>query len=132
MELLRTLIGATKWKTASQLLMLLRGLRRELYSAGGFREPAIGNVVRRVMCEVRDEVLVMPTPVDSSHFYSNNNNKINNNNAEEDDELKELGSRFASKVSFKDGTRTPNTTASSTSSGGGRNLSLSTVNMHTI
>jgi len=36
--------------------MLLKGLGRELHSAGGFREPAIGNVVRRIMCAVRDEV----------------------------------------------------------------------------
>lgn len=58
-ELLRNLIGNTRWKTPAQLLMLLRGLGRELYSAGGFREPAIGNVVRRVMCAVRDEVVAM-------------------------------------------------------------------------
>jgi translation initiation factor eIF-2B subunit beta len=37
-------------------MVLLRGVGRELHAAGGFREPAIGNVVRRIMCAVRDEV----------------------------------------------------------------------------
>jgi len=55
-ELLRNLIGSTKWKDAAQLMNLLRGLGNELHTAGGFREPAIGNVVRRIMCAVRDEV----------------------------------------------------------------------------
>ena len=57
LELLRTIIGATRWKTGAQLMALLRGLGRELQAAGGYREPAIGNVVRRVMCAVRDEVM---------------------------------------------------------------------------
>eukprot|EP00551_Chaetoceros_affinis_P012738 CAMPEP_0203666692 /NCGR_PEP_ID=MMETSP0090-20130426/3692_1 /ASSEMBLY_ACC=CAM_ASM_001088 /TAXON_ID=426623 /ORGANISM="Chaetoceros affinis, Strain CCMP159" /LENGTH=506 /DNA_ID=CAMNT_0050530651 /DNA_START=38 /DNA_END=1554 /DNA_ORIENTATION=+ len=55
-ELLRSLIGTTKWKNAAQLMVLLRGLGRELHAAGGFREPAIGNIVRRIMCAVRQEV----------------------------------------------------------------------------
>ena len=37
--------------------MLLRGLGKELHAAGGLREPAIGNVVRRLMCVVRDETI---------------------------------------------------------------------------
>jgi len=37
-------------------MMLLRGLGKELHGAGGMREPAIGNVVRRIMCCVREEV----------------------------------------------------------------------------
>lgn len=37
------------------MLTLLRGLGNELHAAGGYREPAIGNVVRRVMYAVRDE-----------------------------------------------------------------------------
>ena len=57
-QLLRTMIGSTRWKNAAQLMMLLRGLGMELQAAGGFREPAIGNVVRRVMFTVRDEVLM--------------------------------------------------------------------------
>ena len=36
---------------------MLRGLGRELHAAGGFREPAIGNVVRRLMCVVREETI---------------------------------------------------------------------------
>ena len=56
-ELLRHVIGSTRWKSPAQLLCLLRGLGRELHAAGGFREPAIGNVVRRVMAAVREESL---------------------------------------------------------------------------
>ncbi len=55
-ELLRTLIGNTKWQNAAQLMTLLRGIGRELHAAGGTKEPAIANIVRRVMCAVRDEV----------------------------------------------------------------------------
>jgi len=55
-ELLRTLIGSTKWKNAAQLMILLRGVGRELNAAGGAKEPAIANIVRRIMCAVRDEV----------------------------------------------------------------------------
>jgi translation initiation factor eIF-2B subunit beta len=56
-ELLRTMIGGTRWRTPAQLVALLRGLGRELHSAGGFREPAIGNVVRRIIAAVREEVM---------------------------------------------------------------------------
>jgi translation initiation factor eIF-2B subunit beta len=59
-ELMKRMIGGTKWKTPAQLMALLKGLGRELHCAGGFREPAIGNVVRRVLAAVRDEV-VSPT-----------------------------------------------------------------------
>ena len=54
-ELVRAIIGPTRWKTAAQLLTLLRGLGNELQAAGGYREPAIGNVLRRIMYAVRDE-----------------------------------------------------------------------------
>lgn len=54
-ELLKNVIGSTRWKNAAQLLVLLRGVGRELHAAGGFREPAIGNVVRRIMAAVREE-----------------------------------------------------------------------------
>lgn len=56
-ELLRALVGGTRWETAARLLLLLRGVGRAIHAAGGFREPAIGNVVRRIMCAVRDEAL---------------------------------------------------------------------------
>lgn len=55
-ELLRTLIGNTKWKNAAQLMALLKGVGTELHAAGGGKEPAIANIVLRVMCAVRDEV----------------------------------------------------------------------------
>lgn len=54
--LLRNLIGNTKWKNAAQLMGLLRGIGKELHAAGGAKEPAIANIVRRIMCAVRDEV----------------------------------------------------------------------------
>ncbi len=56
-ELLKIMIGGTRWKTPAELVTLLRGLGRELHSAGGFREPAIGNVVRRIIAAVREEVM---------------------------------------------------------------------------
>lgn len=56
-ELLKHMIGATRWRNAAQLLALLRGLGRELHEVGGFREPVIENIVRRVMAAVREEAL---------------------------------------------------------------------------
>jgi translation initiation factor eIF-2B subunit beta len=56
-ELLRQMIGSIRWKTPAELMALLRGLGEELHAAGGFREPAIGNVVRRIMAAVREEVM---------------------------------------------------------------------------
>jgi len=56
-ELLKIMIGGTRWRTPAELLQLLRGLGRELQSAGGLREPAIGNVVRRILAAVREEVV---------------------------------------------------------------------------
>ena len=53
-ELLRSIVGATRWTNAAQLLTLLRGLGNEL-GGNGRRDPAIGNVIRRVMYAVRDE-----------------------------------------------------------------------------
>lgn len=55
-ELLRALVGNTKWKNAAQLMILLRGIGKELNAAGGGKEPAISNIVRRIMSSVRDEV----------------------------------------------------------------------------
>jgi hypothetical protein len=56
-EVLKTMIGSTRWRSPAQLLALLRGLGRDMDAAGGFREPAIGNVVRRILAAVREEVL---------------------------------------------------------------------------
>jgi translation initiation factor eIF-2B subunit beta len=56
-ELLKIMVGGTHWRTPAQLVTLLRGLGRELHSAGGFREPAIENVVRRIIAAVREEVM---------------------------------------------------------------------------
>jgi len=56
-ELLRHLVGSTRWRSAAQLLGLLRGVGREIDDAGGYKEPVVGNVVRRVMAAVREEAL---------------------------------------------------------------------------
>lgn len=56
-ELLKIMIGGTRWRTPAEIMMLLKGLGRELESAGGSREPAIGNVVRRILAAVREEVV---------------------------------------------------------------------------
>lgn len=55
-ELLKAMIGGTRWKSPMELINVLQQLGRELHSAGGFREPAIGNVVRRIIAAVREEV----------------------------------------------------------------------------
>ena len=55
-QLLKAMIGGTRWKTPMELINVLQELGRELHSAGGFREPAIGNVVRRIIAAVREEV----------------------------------------------------------------------------
>jgi translation initiation factor eIF-2B subunit beta len=70
LELLKSLIGSTRWKNAAQLLLLLRGLGCELHSVGGFREPAIGNVVRRIMAAVREEAVVKNSPKDRLSLQS--------------------------------------------------------------
>jgi translation initiation factor eIF-2B subunit beta len=56
-DILKTMIGSTRWKSPAQLLALLRGIGREVDAVGGFREPAIGNIIRRVLAAVREEVL---------------------------------------------------------------------------
>jgi translation initiation factor eIF-2B subunit beta len=71
-DILKALIGSTRWKSPAQLLALLRAFGREADAAGGFREPAIGNVVRRVLGAVREEVLSGSTTavdelVDANH-----------------------------------------------------------------
>ena len=59
--LLKQIIGSTKWQNAAELLVLLRGLGRELHEVGGFREPVIENIVRRVMAAVREEAVAGET-----------------------------------------------------------------------
>jgi translation initiation factor eIF-2B subunit beta len=55
--LLKQIIGSTRWRNAAELLVLLKGLGRELHEVGGFREPVIENIVRRVMAAVREEAM---------------------------------------------------------------------------
>jgi translation initiation factor eIF-2B subunit beta len=54
-ELLRNLIGGTKWKTPAVLLDLLRGVGREVKNNTREEDPVVGNVVRRIMAAVREE-----------------------------------------------------------------------------
>lgn len=55
-DVLRHLVGSTRWKSAAQLLVLLRGLGR-LFQASDPHRPELGNLVRRVMAAVREETL---------------------------------------------------------------------------
>jgi len=90
-ELLRAIIGPTRWKTAAQLLTLLRGLGNELHAAGGYREPAIGNMVRRIMYAVRDEADRVQVP-------DNNNNGEENSNNGDMEKIDELTEQVSSKL----------------------------------
>lgn len=56
-NLIRLLIGSTAWKTAAELLCLLRGVGRELVAEVSPREPAVGNTIRRIMAAVREEAM---------------------------------------------------------------------------
>eukprot|EP00978_Attheya_sp_CCMP212_P013755 scaffold34607_cov52-Attheya_sp.AAC.3 len=90
-ELLRSLIGSTRWRNAAQLMVLLRGVGRELHAAGGFREPAIGNVVRRIMCAVRDEVAAAAdAPIPGTNNNKNNDNGDNDNDDEDMEKIDEM------------------------------------------
>lgn len=99
MELLRAIIGPTRWKTAAQLLTLLRGLGNELHAAGGYREPAIGNMVRRIMYAVRDEADRVPDINSSSASVAakDSNNTADTTDMEKIDELTE---QVSSKLSM--------------------------------
>jgi translation initiation factor eIF-2B subunit beta len=55
-ELLKHILGPTSWKSAAELLSILKAIGYELQQAGG-REPAMGNVVRRIMAAVREEAI---------------------------------------------------------------------------
>jgi translation initiation factor eIF-2B subunit beta len=53
-NLLRHMIGSTNWRSAADLLCILRGTGREL-QVNGRGIVAIGNIVRRIMAAVREE-----------------------------------------------------------------------------
>lgn len=54
--LLKSLMGPTGWRSAAELLHLVRAVGSELHTAGGMRrEPAIGNIIRRIMSAIREE-----------------------------------------------------------------------------
>ena len=95
-ELLRAIIGPTRWKTAAQLLTLLRGLGNELHAAGGYHEPAIGNMVRRIMYAVRDEADREPNMPNSAEENNNVANNFGNNG--DMDKIDELTEQVSSKL----------------------------------
>ena len=131
-ELLQSVVGLSKWKTAAELMVLLRGLGRELHSAGGFREPAIGNIVRRVMGAVRDEVAAADAMEQSketrkvkANSDSNDKGKVSYPGAEGSDMDRideDLAQTFATSVTLS------STNAKPAPQGGmPRNLSLATM-----
>lgn len=75
-NLLRHMIGSTAWKTAAELLLLLRGLGRELQAAAGAREPATGNMVRRIMAAVREEAMREAQEAAAAVHNINNNDLL--------------------------------------------------------
>ena len=56
MELLKHILGPTSWKSAAELLFILKAIGHELSQAGA-SEPAVGNVIRRIMSAVREEAI---------------------------------------------------------------------------
>jgi translation initiation factor eIF-2B subunit beta len=61
-DVLRHLVGSTRWKSPAQLLVLLRGVGNELHSAtsshsSGLVVVVVGNMVRRVMAATREEAM---------------------------------------------------------------------------
>ena len=54
LELIRTVIGTTRWSSGAELLIILEGLGREFHSSYG-KDPCLANIVRRVMNLVRGE-----------------------------------------------------------------------------
>lgn len=77
-DVLKAMIGSTRWKTPAQLIALLRGLGKELEMAGGFREPAIGNVIRRTIAAVREEVLNANTTTTANTVPGGGGNRMDN------------------------------------------------------
>ena len=118
--LLRSLIGTTKWKNAAQLMTLLKGLGKELHAAGGFREPAIGNIVRRIMCAVRQEVANFE--MNENSFGNDNNNEGNGENMDPIDE--DLAQSFGEKANVSLGSNYNRKSDTTTSSSLSRSPSL--------
>lgn len=84
-EFLKSMIGSTKWRTGGQLLLLCKGLGKELHYAaccGGYlNEPSISNAVRRIMCAVRDEVMsaAVTTNISSLNKHDEEEEELNAN-----------------------------------------------------
>lgn len=55
LELIRSIIGTTKWNTGAELMTILEGLGKEFHTAYS-KDPCLSNIVRRVMNEIRKEV----------------------------------------------------------------------------
>lgn len=113
LELLVRLIGVTKWKNAAQLLIFLRGLGRELHAVGGFREPCIGNIIRRVMCACREEVITMVTTTEEGK----------DNKGENEDSMERIDENFVKSFNVGMSLKKRNNTTSSAAGG----LSLASI-----
>lgn len=59
LNLIRHLIGSTSWKTAAEILCVLRAIGSEIVSTSGTfqHDPSIENIIRRVMATIRDEAI---------------------------------------------------------------------------
>lgn len=116
-ELVRSIIGPTRWKNAAQLLTLLRGLGNELHAAGGYREPAIGNVLRRIMYAVRDEA--DHNAQQQPHLNTNNNNTTTGGDGKDMEKIDELTEHLSTKLRV--------TSAGGGGGGGSKELSLASM-----
>jgi len=132
-ELLRSLIGTTKWKNAAQLMVLLRGLGQELHAAGGFREPAIGNIVRRIMCAVRQEVVNMEEQ--AAHHARASAVQVaeanSNSTSEAQEEMQPIDEHLAHTFHTSNTTAGSNANAATTSTTAGGRRQPSLVNLWT-
>jgi translation initiation factor eIF-2B subunit beta len=59
LNLIRHLIGSTSWKTAAEILCVLRAIGSEIVSTSGTfqHDPSIENIIRRVMATIREEAI---------------------------------------------------------------------------
>jgi translation initiation factor eIF-2B subunit beta len=59
LNLIRHMIGSTSWKTAAEILCILRAIGSEIVTTTGTNQhdPAIENIIRRVMAAIREEAI---------------------------------------------------------------------------
>ena len=59
LNLIRHLVGSTSWKTAAEILCVLRAIGSEIVATSGTfqHDPSIENIIRRVMAAIREEAI---------------------------------------------------------------------------